>query len=365
MNPRPIEILWMASADAGNTNAQSLNAREVALRLDPEMFRSIFFYDTEPDPRLSRGPATLIRLPEKHRTWTILKELFAGHDLVTYVDYSPASYAFLHSPRRLRRGTLAVMHVEAPIGQLEGASWQLKFLHNGVASKADIHIAITDFVAREMESMGRRSFATLPVGVDTRRFVPPAVRRAADVPIVLFAGTVMERKGVLLLLEIARQIPEARFLIVGAGRAGFEQVVRTKIAEMALANVEMLGPQPQERMVEIMQTSDVFLLPSHLEGIPKVTLEAAATGLPSVIFNSYESPSVVDGTTGFQVATLDGMIQKVKALVKNASLRTEMGAAAVQHAKKFDWDVIAPKWQDAYLRMVGHPARLQPSVVRT
>src|SRR5689334_15790421 len=155
MNPRPIEILWMASADAGNTNAQSLNAREVALRLDPEMFRSIFFYDTEPDPRLSRGPATLIRLPEKHRTWTILKELFAGHDLVTYVDYSPASYVFLHSPRRLRRGTLAVMHVEAPIGQLEGASWQLKFLHDGVASKADIHIAITDFVAREMESMGR------------------------------------------------------------------------------------------------------------------------------------------------------------------------------------------------------------------
>lgn len=362
MNPDPIAILWMAFADAENTNAQSLNAREIALRLDPRMFHSTFFYEERPDQRLLNNRSVqLVRLPAKRRTWAILRQMLGGHDLITYLDYSPASYLFVHSPRGLRRGAASVIHVEAPAGQLEGASRQLRFLHKAIVPRSDFHTAITDFVAREMESMGIRSFATLPVGVDTSRFVPRPAFKQRDVPTILFAGTVMERKGVLLLLDIAKAVPNARFLIAGAGRGGFENTVRSRIMEMGLGNVEMLGSQSQKRMLEVMQSSDIFVLPSHLEGIPKVTLEAAATGLPCVIFNSYASPSVVDGITGFQVGNLQEMISRVRLLAGSSNLRAEMGAAGVQHAKKFDWDVIAPLWQDAYLRMAGKPARLQPS----
>jgi glycosyltransferase involved in cell wall biosynthesis len=362
MNPDPIAILWMAFADAENTNAQSLNAREIALRLDPRMFHSTFFYEERPDQRLLNNRSVqLVRLPAKRRTWAILRQMLGGHDLITYLDYSPASYLFVHSPRGLRRGAASVIHVEAPAGQLEGASRQLRFLHKAIVPRSDFHTAITDFVAREMESMGIRSFATLPVGVDTSRFVPRPAFTQRDVPTILFAGTVMERKGVLLLLDIAKAVPNARFLIAGAGRGGFENTVRSRIMEMGLGNVEMLGSQSQKRMLEVMQSSDIFVLPSHLEGIPKVTLEAAATGLPCVIFNSYASPSVVDGITGFQVGNLQEMISRVRLLAGSSNLRAEMGAAGVQHAKKFDWDVIAPLWQDAYLRMAGKPARLQPS----
>src|SRR5947209_4666367 len=232
MNPDPIKILWMVSADARNTNAQSLNAREIALRLNPDVFHSTVFYEDEPDERLARSPSVrLVHMPEKHRTWTVLKELFGRHNLIAYLDYSPASYMFLHSPRSLRRGALTVIHVEAPVGQLKGASRQLRFLYNGVVPHSDFHTAITDFVAREMESAGMRPFAILPVGVDTRIFRPAPVPKQGGVPTILFAGTVIERKGVLLLLEVARQVPNARFLIAGAGRGGFEQVVRSRIRD--------------------------------------------------------------------------------------------------------------------------------------
>lgn len=361
MNPE-IKILWMVSADAANTNAQSLNAREIALRLDPEVFESTFFVEDQPDPCLLIHPAIrLVTLPARRRTWTVLKEMLRGYELITYVDYSPASYIFLHLPRTLRKGALSAVHVEAPMGQLEGASRQLQFLYNGIVPRCDFHTGITEFVVRDMEKAGLHSVATLPVGVDTRRFVPPPKPRESTTPTILFAGTVIERKGVLLVLEVARSLPRARFLIVGSARGGFDQVVRDRVQELGLTNVQLLGPQSQDQVLQIMQHSDIFLLPSHLEGIPKVTLEAAATGLPCVIFNSYETPSVVHGQTGYEVSSLQEMIECVKLLVNEPAKRLEMGAAAVRHAKGFDWDVVAPTWQATYLQMLGKPARLRPS----
>jgi glycosyltransferase involved in cell wall biosynthesis len=52
--------------------------------------------------------------------------------------------------------------------------------------------------------------------------------------------------------------------------------LRARCASEGIENVEFLGPQSQRAMVKIMQASDIFLAPSRLEGLPKVTLEASA-----------------------------------------------------------------------------------------
>jgi glycosyltransferase involved in cell wall biosynthesis len=357
MTPYPIRILFMASVDSGNTNAQSLNAREIALRLDTQRISSTLFYESEPDSRLLNSPSIrLVKLPTKRRTLAILKEMFGGHQLITYVDYSPASYLFVHSPRMLRRGAQTVLHFEAPAGQMADATRLMRFLYNSVAPRCDIHIEISDFVARDMRNCGMQSDWILPVGVETKLFTPPPVRYST-IPTVLFAGTVIERKGARLVVDVARDVPEAQFLILGAARGGFDEVVRKYIQELNVTNVQLLGPQSQTSMVEIMQRSDIFLLPSRLEGIPKVTLEAAATGLPCVVFNSYETPSVIDGLTGFQVTSFEEMVDRVKLLIREPGRRQEMGAHAIRHAQKFDWDIVAAQWQEAYLQIAGSQPR--------
>ena len=347
----------MVSVDSGNTNAQSLNAREIALRLDAQRFSSTLFYESDPDSRLLSLPnIQLVKLPTKRRTLAILKEMFGGYQLITYLDYSPASYVFVHSPRRLRRGAQTVLHFEAPAAQMADATRLTRFLYQAVAARCDVHVDISDFVARDMGKRGMPSDWILPVGVETKRFIPPPVHWSR-IPTVLFAGTVIERKGAHLVVDVAREVPEALFLIVGAARGGFDEVVRKRIQELDLTNVQLLGPQSQMSMVEIMQRSDIFLLPSRLEGIPKVTLEAAATGLPCVVFNSYETPSVIDGVTGFQVASFEEMVDRVKLLVREPGRRQEMGAQAIRHAQKFDWDIVAAQWQDAYLQIAGSQSR--------
>ena len=99
-----------------------------------------------------------------------------------------------------------------------------------------------------------------------------------------------------------------------------------------------------------MRDSDIFILPSRVEGMPKVTLEAAATGLPCIVFSDYKTPSVVDGMTGFQVETFEQMLNRLQLLIQDEDLRRRMGAAATSYAKQFDWDHIAAQWEATFDR---------------
>jgi len=218
--------------------------------------------------------------------------------------------------------------------------------------KCDVHTGITDFVARDMERMHVRTQYILPAGVDLCLFSPPPAR-ANRTPTVLFVGTLIERKGPQHLLRAAAQFPDARFRLVGSGRDGYDSVLRRAIAERGLRNVTLEGTKTQQQILEIMRESDILLLPSRLEGLPKVTLEAAATGLPCIVFNDYQTPSVLHGVTGFQVESVDEMIKSLGELIANASLRQRMGVEARKHVHKFDWDVVAKIWADAYLEIAA------------
>jgi glycosyltransferase involved in cell wall biosynthesis len=359
MSKDKIKILFLAGADADNTNAQSLNVREIALRLDPRRFEVTLWYERGPDPRLRDRPGIrLLKLPGHGQTLRILREMLAGYSIIAYMDSSPASYAFLHLPRIVRSQVKAVSHVEAPAAQNVNPPPVLRFLRKGTFPLCDVYTAITEFVAKDVfNEIGRKVSFILPVGVDTRLFTPPAKRMNAA-PVVLFAGTLIERKGPQYVIDAAARFPQAKFRLVGAGRFGYDEVLRRRIEQSGLKNIKLDGPQTQLQMLKIMRESDIFLLPSRLEGIPKVTLEASATGLPCVVFRDYETPSVVDGATGFQVGTVEEMMQALGKLIADSSLRERMGAAARAHMASFDWDIVSRQWQGAYLEIAAN--RLAP-----
>ena len=344
-------ILFNVIADEDNYNAQSLNAREIALRLDPAKFQSTMFFSTKPDPRLMRRGIRLVKLPSRQKTWVIFRELLGAHDFVVYIDFSPASYLYLHLPRWTRRSTKTVFCIEGSRGNMDGASKTLRRHANYVSRHAQIIVAISDFLAWDLDdARGLKSNFIIPVGVDTKLFSPPPIRGRATTT-VLFVGHLIERKGPQLVLETARSFPEIRFRIVGLARDEFGRNLKRLSHPTMPANVSIEQPVPQEQLAKIMQQSDIFLLPSRIEGVPKVTLEAAATGLPCVVFDDYQTPSIVDGVTGFQVKTLDQMIDRLRILISDPSLREAMGAAAVKHAKLFDWDDIGRLWSDLFLRV--------------
>ena len=349
-----VRLLFQPSVDAGNTNAQSLNVRELALRLDPERFDITLWYEVEPDARLVGRPGLrLVKLPSRRKSLRIFREMRSGYDIIAYMDYSPASYMFLHLPHVVRRGTMTVYHAEAPAAQLVNPPRMLRFLYNGTFPRCDAYTGITNYVARDVQArINKKVGHILPVGVETALFTPPE-ERANSVPVVLFAGTLIERKGPQYLIDAAARFPDATFRLVGAGRGGFDEILRQKIAHSNLNNITLDGSKTQAQLRDIMRNSDIFVLPSRLEGIPKVTLEASSTGLPCVVFRDYETPSVVDGVTGFQVGTAEEMMQALGKLIADQSFREQMGAAARKHVAQFDWDLVSRQWQNAYLEIAA------------
>ncbi len=345
-----IKILFNVSADADNYNAQSLNAREIALRLDPACFESTLFFERSPDARIVRAGIRTVKLPRRRKTIRILREMLGRYDFIVYIDLSPASYIYLHLPRSLRRSSKSVLCIEGTRGNLDGVSSAVRAYADYVVLHADLRTAISDFVAQDATDFcGIKPDLIMPVGVDTRVFSPPVVRKRR-VATILFAGHLIERKGAHLVYEAAKRLPQAKFRLIGGARDDFGRRLLIDHEQAKLSNVSIEKPMPQAQLAEAMRDSDIFILPSRIEGMPKVTLEAAATGLPCIVFSDYKTPSVIDGMTGFQVETFEQMLDRLGLLIQDTDLRCRMSAAAINYAQQFDWDHIAARWEDTFYR---------------
>ena len=71
-------------------------------------------------------------------------------------------------------------------------------------------------------------------------------------------------------------------------------------------------------------------------------------GLAQVIFGFYEAPSVIDAVNGFVVWNDRQFIDRVGELIEDRELTRRMGGAGAQLAKDlWDWDRVAPLWEQA------------------
>jgi glycosyltransferase involved in cell wall biosynthesis len=83
-------------------------------------------------------------------------------------------------------------------------------------------------------------------------------------------------------------------------------------------------------VADVLAAADVFVLPSHFEGLPMSVIEAMLTGLP-VVATDIRGPreQVVDGETGLLVppAAPAPLATALARLVHDTALRARMGAA--------------------------------------
>jgi glycosyltransferase involved in cell wall biosynthesis len=212
--------------------------------------------------------------------------------------------------------------------------------------RADHIIAITPFVAE----MGRRLYgdkvSMQPLGVDTAIF-HDYPRQPGDRFRVVGAGTVKATKRPHVFLELAARFPEADFDWFGAGPQREELSAQAR--ERGLQNVCYPGRRSPEGLAQEFRRANLFVLPSHAEGLGKVTQEAAACGLPAVVFGFYHAPTVVDGENGFVVWDDEQFCDRVGELIGDPARASRMGSVGAAMAKAWDWDKLAPLWESQIL----------------
>ena len=165
-------------------------------------------------------------------------------------------------------------------------------------------------------------------GVDMNIFAPQP--EAEGIPVVLFAGRLMWKKGVGEFVEVARRLQgTARFVIVGYAEATSpDNVPADQLQAWQQAGlIEWWGKR--DDMPQVFAQSHIVCLPStYGEGVPKVLIEAAACERAIVTTDTPGCREITHhNDNGLLVPPddLDTLTEAIQSLVDNPQTRRQMG----------------------------------------
>jgi glycosyltransferase involved in cell wall biosynthesis len=356
-----IRILVDSLADKGLLNAQMTNAREIIRRLDPAQFHVSTFCVEEPDGEISRRANTrLISLPRRRQTVRIFHEfVFGKHDILFYVKASPSSKWYLRLRRNWKDDRITVGTVESrsDLRNEPTIAPEAVRLWEQTVLRCDYLFSNSRAVQQSLQSEYGLKSQIVPTGVDTKFFEPLRNRPPNVRPRVLFVGSLRPFKQPQVLLDAALRFLDGDFVIAGDGPMASQ--LKDRIQHENIRNVRLAGSLGAEQLKSEYQQADIFAFPSSWEGSPKVILEAAACALPVIARKDYEPETVVDGETGYLVASDQELFRRLEELLRCPTLRQEFGVAGRKHSKKFDWDVLTSRWQEIFLQLTSRTARGQ------
>jgi glycosyltransferase involved in cell wall biosynthesis len=146
-------------------------------------------------------------------------------------------------------------------------------------------------------------------GCDAELFRPAADKQAVrrelglseNARLLLFCGTIDERKGVPELAEAWREFAAAHpnWHLAAVGRAT-EPLMLERLK--AAPRVILPGHQQQGKVLAYLQAADAYVQPSRLEGLANATMEAAAVGLPVITTDTCGQREIIrHGANGWLV----------------------------------------------------------------
>ena len=197
-------------------------------------------------------------------------------------------------------------------------------------------------------------------GVDLKRFIPnkkirSTFRNKFNIPhssfVFLFVGRLNTEKGIYDLLSAFKKanLKSAFLLLVGPDEENFG--LKFQHSKNVIFHDFTLDPQIY------MSSCDVLSLPSYREGFGNVVIEAAASGIPSIVSNVYGlSDFVVSNKTGLvhKVKDVDEMVFLFKRIFNDKLLAKNLGERARKKARKdFDSNLITKHWIDFYKKITS------------
>ncbi|MCF8204859.1 MAG: glycosyltransferase family 1 protein [Methylotenera sp.] len=298
----------------------------------------------------------------------------ARPDLVHVATPGPLAWAALRAARALGVPTSADFRTNFhAYCRHYGLRWlapvalgYLRRLH----AMADANFVPTPELRDQLARSGFERLQVLGRGVDAHRFTPdrrdPSLRaqwRAGeDDRVLLYVGRLAAEKNLPLALHtferLAARQPGLRMVVVGDGP------LRESLAR-AHPQVSFVGMQTGDALARYYASADVFLFPSLTETFGNVTLEALASGLAVVAFDTGAAGlHVRDGHSGCLAPPCEGLeaADAFLAAASRALQAARAGGAMRQPAREAalqaDWGRVQRRFEQQLLALV--PAPVQP-----
>lgn len=213
---------------------------------------------------------------------------------------------------------------------LSGLEYELEAAHWVLAN--------SDYSARTLVDHGvpAEKVVVIPLGVDTRRFHPGPEMTRRSRPVVLFVGSIIRRKGVDLILDLAGQREFSGVTFRLCGPPVDEALVRVATT---LSNVEFVGVARGNRLVSEYRDADVLVLPSRIDAYGLVVPEALACGTPVITTTGVGAASLVQNNGAGVVCRpedLEGLRVALQTVLAAEGNPFRSGCAAA--ASEASWD---------------------------
>lgn len=310
--------------------------------------------------------------------------------------------AIAHLARSLRADPVDLVHTHTPVGGFVGRAaalaWRGPVVHSfhglplrGARPSATerLFLASERLLARRTAyfftqarddgpravELGIARAADLMVignGVDLSRFAPDSATRARvrsalglpqDAIVVCTVARLVREKGLLDLADAARFGSDARlhYLIVGdALESDRTSVVAELDAHPVVATLGVRWRRLGHRsdVEQLLRASDIFILPSYREGLPRSIIEAMATALPVIATDIAACRELVrGGETGLlvPVANSSRLEAAIGQLAAGVDVRQRMGARAREIAvAEHDERVVVARQLGVFRDLLSH-----------
>ncbi len=239
---------------------------------------------------------------------------------------------------------------------------EFRFLSKFLARSVDRVLPISRFMKRELVEQGisPNRISIVPSGVDCDMF---RGRNGEKDPVftILYVGRFVPNKGLRYLLDSTSHLnsDDLRILLVGGakGDSDYEMTLQRSTLPPASEFVRVLEPIPHFQIPEWYQKSHVFVLPSVIEPLGKVLIEAMCSGTPIVSTRSTGIIDLVqDGKNGVLVNPGDAraLAEALEYLKGNPKVARRLALRGEKHADDFDWSVVSRRYVEAFRNTLGY-----------
>jgi glycosyltransferase involved in cell wall biosynthesis len=221
--------------------------------------------------------------------------------------------------------------------------------------------AISKPIFKELERSGidKNKIRLVPNGVWTKHFHPNVsktrIRNRLGIPedstVILSIGRNHPVKGYQYAIKAMATLRDrglnVLYLVLGRNMSA----VVNQAQNLGISNCLITpGEIKNVDIPNYIKASDIFVSPSIMESFGLTTLEAMSAGLPCILTDSSGIKDLIDPESGLIVETANSAVlaEAIQHLLENPEFCKQMGLMAKIEAKKFEWPVVAKRYEEVY-----------------
>ena len=198
------------------------------------------------------------------------------------------------------------------------------------------------------EGFNPGNITVIPMGITVPRRLPNVLKEKN--PTLIYVGRINKQKGIedalVAFRLVHKQIPAAKFWVVGSGDAGYKKKIVGLIDEWGLTrSVDFFGYVSLERKFLLLARAHLLLFPSLHEGWGLVVHEAGLVSTPAISYNvSGLKDAIKHARSGILVDPRpDALADAVVGVLVNSKYYTTLQRGAKEEAKTHTWERTAGK----------------------